>query len=198
MGNQVGGKIWKTKECEDLWGFRVNRHRQICFGNGEYGPCLGDSGGPLVCFPSTVESKRGLATQQIRSTENTTTAAAANSATKGPLEEAVLVGVVSFGTQTCDKKGWPGVFTSVTYHSEWIRQYLWWAARVACVGRKCHRDFFLHFLVWSSSSYFSCSSSSFYSRRRHNKFTRGVAWRSVCMSVWVTGTEEGWRAGQGW
>jgi len=129
--NQVGGKIWKTKECEDLWGFRVNRHRQICFGNGEYGPCLGDSGGPLVCFPSTVESKRDLATNQIRSTENTTTAAAAaatataaTSATKGPLEEAVLVGVVSFGTQTCDKKGWPGVFTSVTYHSEWIRQYL--------------------------------------------------------------------------
>jgi len=56
--NQVGGKIWETKDCKSIWGMRVNLFRQICFGNGHYGPCLGDSGGPLVCFPSNDAAAR--------------------------------------------------------------------------------------------------------------------------------------------
>ena len=39
--NQVGGKIWKTKDCKDIWESRVNLYRQVCFGDGTHGPCLG-------------------------------------------------------------------------------------------------------------------------------------------------------------
>jgi len=108
--NQVGGKIWKTKDCKDIWESRVNLYRQVCFGDGTHGPCLGDSGGPLVCFPETTQTKE--------------TNRDVGFARKGADSSAVIVGVVSFGTQTCDKKGWPGVFTSVAYHSEWIKQYI--------------------------------------------------------------------------
>jgi len=106
--NQVGGKIWETKDCKNFWENRVNR--QICFGDGNHGPCLGDSGGPLVCFNDVGGSGSGGGSGDIPA--------------KGADEDAVIVGVVSFGTQTCDKKGWPGVFTSVAYHSEWIKQYI--------------------------------------------------------------------------
>jgi len=111
---QVGGDIWQTQDCKDKWTDRLNLQRQICFGNGVYGPCLGDSGGPLVCFGDGDAPERDASRGHVTNGE-------ATHVTDG---EATIVGVVSFGTQTCDKKGWPGVFTSVAYHVDWIKQYL--------------------------------------------------------------------------
>lgn len=119
--NQVGGKIWTTKDCKDIWENRVNLLRQVCFGDGTHGPCLGDSGGPLVCY----SENNDIATADFDAESAGSDAGNdAFAAMKGPDSGAVIVGVVSFGTQTCDKVGWPGVFTSVAYHSEWIKQYI--------------------------------------------------------------------------
>ena len=77
-----------------------------------------------MCFPSASTKTKDAIRGKANDDEDAVDDAGYGSPVKGPDSGAVIVGVVSFGTQTCDKKGWPGVFTSVAYHSEWIKQYI--------------------------------------------------------------------------
>lgn len=83
-------------ECNRVYNQRrVNiMNSQICAG-GESGKdaCSGDSGGPLMMYDKSNPSRPYW----------------------------YIVGLVSFGTNSCGVAGWPGVYTRISNYIDWIR-----------------------------------------------------------------------------
>lgn len=103
---QVWLPIVSSEDCS-----RIYEERRVSIGNGQLcaggvegkDSCVGDSGGPLM---STGTSPRDGRTRYF------------------------IAGVVSFGPETCGTKDWPGVYTRVSYYTDWIlNQLAEWASK---------------------------------------------------------------------
>ncbi|XP_038206460.1 CLIP domain-containing serine protease 2-like [Zerene cesonia] len=86
--------VIKEDDCKEIYSAanRVITDRQMCAGglSGE-DSCRGDSGGPLMGQDNTNNKGKWFA-----------------------------VGIVSYGPSPCGTLGWPGVYTRVTYFTDWI------------------------------------------------------------------------------
>lgn len=97
---QVWLPVVSSEECD-----RTYRQKKITIGNGQLcaggvegkDSCIGDSGGPLM---STGNWARDGRTRYF------------------------IAGVVSFGPELCGTKGWPGVYTRISYYTDWILNQL--------------------------------------------------------------------------
>jgi len=97
---QVWLPVVSSEDCD-----RIYRQKRITIGNGQLcaggvegkDSCVGDSGGPLM---STGNWPRDGRTRYF------------------------IAGVVSFGPELCGTKGWPGVYTRLSYYTDWILNQL--------------------------------------------------------------------------
>ena len=91
---QVDIPVFNFTECSNYWAIpeEAADGRIICAISPDFSEdtCFGDSGGPLLCRGNDTSSQWTLS------------------------------GLVSFGSASCAEKGVPGVYTSLSYHFQWI------------------------------------------------------------------------------
>lgn len=85
--------VTSRSACDKAYGFAIAKDQFCAGGDGKYDSCQGDSGGPFVI----------------------------QAALSGTGNDAMLAGVVSWGNG-CAEKGYPGVYTDVSYHYNWIME----------------------------------------------------------------------------